>query len=67
VLPLGDLAVRRGIASLYGNGEEISRAETRSVAEAWRPYRSHGSRYVWAAHGSDGGPAWSRWILATTA
>ena len=52
VLPLGDLAVRRGIESLYGDGDDMSRAEMREVAESWRPYRSHGTRYVWAAYES---------------
>jgi DNA-3-methyladenine glycosylase II len=51
VLPLGDLAVRRGLESLYGCD---SRAEMREVAEAWRPYRSYGTRYVWAHYESDG-------------
>jgi DNA-3-methyladenine glycosylase II len=53
VLPLGDLAVRRGIEALYADGGELTRAEMRSIADAWRPYRSHGSRYVWAAYESD--------------
>lgn len=44
VLPLGDLAVRRGIESLYG---VETRDEMCRVAEAWRPYRSYGTRYVW--------------------
>ncbi|WP_418280847.1 DNA-3-methyladenine glycosylase family protein [Halorubrum sp. DTA98] len=50
VLPLGDLAVRRGLEALYNDGEELSRAEMREIAEAWRPYRSYGTRYVWAAY-----------------
>jgi DNA-3-methyladenine glycosylase II len=53
VLPLGDLAVRRGIEALYADGGELTRAEMRSIADAWRPYRSHGTRYVWAAYESD--------------
>jgi DNA-3-methyladenine glycosylase II len=44
VLPLGDLAVRRGIEGLYG---VETRDEMRRVAEAWKPYRSYGTRYVW--------------------
>ena len=44
VLPLGDLAVRRGIAELYDVDE---RDEMRAVAERWRPYRSYGTLYVW--------------------
>ena len=46
VLPLGDLAVRRGIASLYGDGE-MTREEMRAVAERWRPYRSLATLYIW--------------------
>jgi DNA-3-methyladenine glycosylase II len=46
VLPLGDLAVRRGIESLYGNGE-MTRAEMRDIAERWRPYRSLATLYIW--------------------
>jgi len=45
VLPLGDLAIRRGLESLYGCE---SREAMREVAEAWRPYRSYGTLYVWA-------------------
>lgn len=44
VLPLGDLAVRRGIEGLYG---VETREEMREIAEAWKPYRSYGTRYVW--------------------
>jgi DNA-3-methyladenine glycosylase II len=44
VLPLGDLAVRRGIEGLYG---VETREEMRRVAEDWKPYRSYGTRYVW--------------------
>jgi DNA-3-methyladenine glycosylase II len=46
VLPLGDLAVRRGIESLYGDGE-LTRAEMRTIAERWRPYRSLATLYIW--------------------
>jgi DNA-3-methyladenine glycosylase II len=46
VLPLGDLAVRRGIESLYSDGE-MTRAEMRDVAERWRPHRSLATLYIW--------------------
>ncbi|MEM4780865.1 MAG: DNA-3-methyladenine glycosylase 2 family protein [Halalkalicoccus sp.] len=52
VLPLGDLAVRRGIERLYNDGEELSRAEMREVAESWRPYRSVATKYIWAEYES---------------
>ncbi|WP_338738250.1 DNA-3-methyladenine glycosylase 2 family protein [Haloplanus salilacus] len=45
VLPLGDLAVRRGLEDLY---DCDSREAMRSVAETWRPYRSYATLYVWA-------------------
>jgi len=50
VLPLGDLAVRRGIEAVYGDGDGMSREEMRAVAETWRPYRSYGTRYIWAEY-----------------
>ena len=53
VLPLGDLAVRRGMERLYADGDSLTRAELREIAEPWRPYRSLGTRYVWAAYESD--------------
>ncbi|WP_248895506.1 DNA-3-methyladenine glycosylase family protein [Haloplanus halobius] len=49
VLPLGDLAVRRGLETLYGVDD---RAAMRDVADAWRPYRSYGTLYVWDAYES---------------
>ena len=52
VLPLGDLAVRKGIAQVYNGGAELSRAEMRDVADSWRPYRSYGTRYIWAEYES---------------
>ncbi|MDS0299154.1 DNA-3-methyladenine glycosylase 2 family protein [Halogeometricum sp. S1BR25-6] len=61
VLPLGDLAVRRGIEDLYGEGKrdgedgELTRAEMRDIAERWRPYRSLATRYVWADYMADEG------------
>ncbi|ELY74514.1 DNA-3-methyladenine glycosylase [Natrinema pallidum] len=53
VLPLGDLAVRRGIEELYADGDELTRAEMREIAEPWRPYRSAATRYIWAEYESD--------------
>ncbi len=54
ILPLGDLAVRRGIEQLYADdGEELTRAEMHEIAEAWRPYRSVATRYIWAEYESD--------------
>ncbi|PSP96356.1 DNA-3-methyladenine glycosylase 2 family protein [Halobacteriales archaeon QS_5_70_17] len=53
ILPLGDLAVRKAIQQLYGNGTELSRSEMREIAERWRPHRSTATRYIWAEYESD--------------
>jgi len=52
VLPLGDLTVRKGIEQVYNDGEALTRAEMRDIGAAWRPYRSYGTRYIWAAYES---------------
>lgn len=48
-----DIAVRRGIEQFYDGGEERGRAEMRTVAEPWRPYRSVATRYIWAEYEAD--------------
>ncbi|TKX78679.1 DNA-3-methyladenine glycosylase 2 family protein [Halorubrum sp. SD626R] len=52
VLPLGDLAVRKGIAQVYADGDDLDRTAMREIAETWRPYRSYGTRYIWAEYES---------------
>lgn len=47
VLPLDDLGLLRGISQNYFSGEPVSRAEAREVAEAWAPYRSVATWYIW--------------------
>lgn len=53
VLPLGDLAIRNGIKELYGDEQGMTREEMQEVAEAWRPYRSVATRYIWAEYESE--------------
>ena len=47
VLPLDDLGLLRGISINYFSGEPVSRAEAREVAEAWAPFRSVATWYIW--------------------
>lgn len=47
VLPVGDLGVRRGAQIAYGLDELPSAAELTDIAEAWSPYRSLASLYLW--------------------
>lgn len=47
VLPLDDLGLIKGISERYFSGEPVSRAEARDIAEAWAPYRTVGTWYLW--------------------
>jgi DNA-3-methyladenine glycosylase II len=47
VLPLDDIGLLRGISLSYFSGEPVSRAEAREVAEAWAPFRSVATWYIW--------------------
>jgi DNA-3-methyladenine glycosylase II len=47
VLPLDDVGLLKGISLNYFSGEPVSRAEAREVADAWAPYRSVATWYVW--------------------
>ena len=47
VLPLDDLGLIKGISLNYFSGESVSRVEAREVAEAWAPYRSVATWYLW--------------------
>ena len=47
VMPLDDLGLIKGISLNYFSGEPVSRAEAREVGEAWAPYRSVATWYLW--------------------
>jgi len=47
VLPLDDLGLIKGISVNYFSGEPVSRAEAREVGDAWAPYRSIATWYIW--------------------
>ncbi|HEX2010887.1 MAG TPA: DNA-3-methyladenine glycosylase 2 family protein [Roseateles sp.] len=47
VLPLDDQSLISGISQNYFSGEPVSRAEAREVGEAWAPYRSVATWYIW--------------------
>ena len=49
VFPVDDLVIRQGMMRLYGvesKGKELIK-ELTAIAEAWRPYRTIGCRYIW--------------------
>ena len=47
VLPLDDAGLIKGISVNYFSGEAVSRAEAREVGDAWAPYRSIATWYIW--------------------
>lgn len=48
-LPLGDLALRRGVSRLWRDGATVTDAEVKTIAESWRPWRSYATAYLFAA------------------
>jgi DNA-3-methyladenine glycosylase II len=48
VLPLGDLSIRAAMTELYGLPRSTRPAALIELAEAWRPYRSVASWYLYA-------------------
>jgi DNA-3-methyladenine glycosylase II len=47
VLPVDDLGLLRGIEKNYRNGEGVSRREAQQLGEAWRPWRTVATWYLW--------------------
>jgi len=47
ILPLDDIGLLKGISLNYFSGEPVSRAEAREVADAWAPFRSVATWYIW--------------------
>ena len=47
VMPVDDLGLIKGISVNYFSGEPVTRAEAREVGDAWAPYRSVATWYIW--------------------
>ncbi len=47
VLPLDDVGLLKGISLNYFSGEPVSRAEAREVGDAWTPFCSVATWYIW--------------------
>lgn len=47
VLPLDDAGLLKAISLLYYSGEPVSRFEAREVAQAWEPWRTVATWYLW--------------------
>jgi DNA-3-methyladenine glycosylase II len=49
VLPAGDLGIRRAVQLAYGLPEMPTEREVRQLGEAWRPYRSLATAYLYSS------------------
>ena len=49
VFPVGDLGVRKGYMLAFGETEMPEPKRLWEIGEAWRPYRSVASWYLWRA------------------
>lgn len=47
VLPLDDVGLIKGIGHNYFSGEPLSRSDAREVAQAWRPWSTVATWYIW--------------------
>ncbi|MDX3907721.1 MAG: DNA-3-methyladenine glycosylase [Pigmentiphaga sp.] len=47
ILPLDDPGLLRAISQHYFSGEPVSRFEAREVAQAWKPWRTVATWYLW--------------------
>ena len=47
VLPLDDVGLINGISRSYFSGEPVSRSDAREVAQAWSPYCTVATWYIW--------------------
>ncbi|MEN9888266.1 MAG: DNA-3-methyladenine glycosylase [Pseudomonadota bacterium] len=47
VLPLDDVGLINGISRNYFSGEPVSRSDAREVAQAWQPYCTVATWYIW--------------------
>ena len=47
ILPVGDLGIRKAFQVHYGLEELPNAGEMEKIAEAWRPYRTLASLYLW--------------------
>ena len=47
VLPLDDVGLLKAISLHYFSGEPVSRFEAREVSQAWQPWRTVATWYLW--------------------
>ncbi|KKW46375.1 MAG: hypothetical protein A3A43_00110 [Candidatus Liptonbacteria bacterium RIFCSPLOWO2_01_FULL_56_20] len=51
VFSYGDLGLRNAMKKLYGLKSHPTEAQAEKISSKWKPYRTWGSRYLWASLG----------------
>ncbi len=49
VFSYGDLGLRNGLKKVYNLKKEPTVKQMKKIVETWKPYRTHGARYMWAS------------------
>ncbi len=49
VFSYGDLGLRKGLQKVYNFKKEPTLKQMKKIVEKWKPYRTHGARYIWAS------------------
>jgi len=55
VWPIDDLGIRKAVQKLLGLEKTPDKATLQQTGEAWRPYRSYASWYLWRSLSQPGG------------
>lgn len=55
VFSMGDVGLRRSLDHLHNQGRKLSDARTLKITQAWAPYRSVASWYLWRLADGDNG------------
>ncbi len=50
VFPVGDLGLRKAMAARYGLRRNVRASRYHRIADAWRPYRTIGTLYLWRSY-----------------
>ncbi len=50
VFPVGDLGLRKAMMARYGLRRDARPARLEKIADAWRPYRTVGTLYMWRGY-----------------
>ncbi len=48
IFSYGDLGLRNGLQKIYNFKKAPTMKQMKKIVESWQPYRTHGSRYMWA-------------------